>query len=320
LNVKEAVLRAERRIRSYIRETPLEYSFYLSQVAGCNVFLKLENLQVTGSFKVRGAVNRLLTLNADERANGVVTASTGNHGMAVAYGLKRLGIEGVVYVPENASPQKIEMLGRYGAEIRFYGQECAQAESYAREESRRRGIVYISPYNDPEVVAGQGTIAVELLRQMDHVDFVFASVGGGGLIAGIGGFLKGANAGTRVIGCVPRNSPAMFESIKAGRIVESRILPTLSDGTAGGIEPGALTFDLCKRYVDDWMSVTEDEIQGAMRLIFERHRLVIEGAAGVSVASFLQATDLFEGDSRANVVLILCGGNVDIARFKQLVL
>ena len=320
MNVREAVLRAERRIRPYIRETPLEYSFTLSEFAGCNVFLKLENLQFTGSFKVRGAVNRLLTLNANERANGVVTASTGNHGMAVAYGLKQLGIEGVVYVPENASSQKVEMLGYYGAGIRFHGQECAEAESYARREARRRGSVYISPYNDPEVVAGQGTIAVELLRQLDHVDFVFASVGGGGLISGIAGYLKEVNAGTRIIGCLPRNSPTMAESIKAGRIVETRILPTLSDGTAGGIEPGAITFDLCSRYVDDWALVTEDEIQEAMKLIFERHRLVVEGAAGVSVASFLRARDVFEGDSGVNVVLIVCGGNVDVPTFKQIIL
>ncbi len=320
MNIKEAVLRAERRIRPYVRETPLEYSFYLSEMVGCNVFLKLENLQFTGSFKARGAVNKLLTLSADERANGVVTASTGNHGMAVAYGLRRLGLEGVVYVPENVSSQKLEMLARYGVAVKFHGRECAEAESYAREEGRRRGAVYISPYNDPQVVAGQGTMAVELLRQMDHVDVVFASVGGGGLISGIAGFLDEASARTRVVGCLPQNSPTMLESIKAGRIVESRILPTLSDGTAGGIESGAITFDLCRRYVDDWALVTEDEIQEAMRLIFERHRLVIEGAAGVSVASFLRAQDLFGDDPEANVVLILCGGNVDIARFKQIVL
>lgn len=319
MNIREGVLLAESRIRRYIRQTPLEYSFHLSKIAACNVFLKLENLQLTGSFKVRGAINKLLTLNTEERANGVITASTGNHGLAVAYGLRRLGVRGTIYLTENTSPQKIEMLKYHEADLGFHGSDCAETELYAREESRRRGAVYISPYNDQEVIAGQGTIAVELLRQMDNIDFAFVSVGGGGLISGIAGFLKEANKGTKIIGCLPGSSPTMFESIKAGRIVQSRILPTLSDGTAGGIEPDAITFDLCRQYVDDWMVVSEDEIQEAMKLIFEQHRLVIEGAAGVSVASFLRMKDMFKSNGEANVVLVICGGNVDIAKFKQLV-
>jgi len=319
LNVKSEVLRAEHRIRQHIRETPLEYSCHLSELAGCHVFLKLENLQFTGSFKMRGAINKLLTLSAEERVKGVVTASTGNHGLAVARGLKRLGIQGTLYLPENTSPQKIELLSRYEADLRFYGSESAEAESYAREESQREGTIYVSPYNDPQIIAGQGTIAVELLRHLDRIDAVFVSVGGGGLISGIAGFLKGANKATRVVGCLPENSPTMAESICAGRIVESRIQSTLSDGTAGGIEPEAITFDLCEQYVDEWVLVDEDEIRDAMKLIFERHRLVIEGAAGVSVASFLRMKGRFRTHKTANVVLVICGGNVDIEKFKQLV-
>lgn len=319
MNVSREVLRAESRVRRHIRETPLEYSFYLSKIAGCNVFLKLENLQFTGSFKVRGAINKLLALSAEERADGVITASTGNHGLAVAYGLRRLRIKGTIYLTENASPQKIEMLRCYEADLKFHGSECAETESHARDESQRTGAVYVSPYNDQEIIAGQGTIAVELLQQTDNVDFVFVSVGGGGLISGIAGFLKEANKGTKVIGCLPENSPVMAESIEAGRIVESPILPTLSDGTAGGIESDSITFDLCARHVDDWVLVNEDEIQRAMKLIFEQHRLVIEGAAGVSVASFLRMKDTFKGHREANVVLVICGGNVDVEKFKRLV-
>jgi len=319
LNFKNEVSQAESRIRQYVRETPLEYSFLLSEMADCNVFLKLENLQITGSFKLRGVMNKLLTLSEQERANGVITASTGNHGLAAAYAMNKLGLTGVIYLPENASPQKLDRLRNYDATLKFYGSECAETESYAREESRRKGSVYISPYNDPQIIAGQGTLAVELLRQVDTIDFLFASVGGGGLISGMAEFLKESDADTTVVGCLPQNSSTMYDSIQAGRIVASPVRPTLSDGTAGGIEAGAITFGLCQRYVDAWDLVTEDEIQAAMKLIFERHRLVIEGAAGVSVASFLRMIDLFENDEDANVVLVICGGNVAVEEFKQVV-
>lgn len=319
MNFKNEVSQAESRIRQYVRETPLEYSFLLSEMADCNVFLKLENLQITGSFKLRGVMNKLLTLSEQERANGVITASTGNHGLAAAYAMNKLGLTGVIYLPENASPQKLDRLRNYDATLKFYGSECAETESYAREESRRKGSVYISPYNDPQIIAGQGTLAVELLRQVDTIDFLFASVGGGGLISGMAEFLKESDADTTVVGCLPQNSSTMYDSIQAGRIVASPVRPTLSDGTAGGIEAGAITFGLCQRYVDAWDLVTEDEIQAAMKLIFERHRLVIEGAAGVSVASFLRMIDLFENDEDANVVLVICGGNVAVEEFKQVV-
>jgi threonine dehydratase len=319
LNIRHSVTAAEGRIRGYIRETPLEYSFPLSESTGSNVFLKLENLQFTGSFKPRGAVNKLLTLTAEERARGVLTASTGNHGLALAYGARQLGIRSTIYLPENTSPQKLDMLRHYDADLRFHGSEFGEAELYAREESRRNGTVFVSAYNDEQVIAGQGTIAVELQRQMDHIDVILVSVGGGGLIAGIAGFLKETNAETRTIGCLPENSPVMFDSIQAGRIVESQVLPTLSDGTSGGIEPEAITFGLCQQYVDDWILVDENEIRQAMKLVFEQHRLVIEGSAAVSVASLLKAKGSFKGNRDTNVVLIICGGNVDVGQFKQLV-
>ena len=316
IGVREEVLAAEKRIRPYIRETAVDYSFYLSRTSDCRAYLKLENLQHTGSFKARGAINKLLSLERGQREAGVIAASTGNHGLAVAYGVSMLGMHGTIFLPENASPQKVKMLRNYKVEIAFLGTDCEEAEIHAREEAGKSGRVYISPYNDPHVIGGQGTIAVELLRQLASIDSIMVSVGGGGLISGIAGYLKKSGRDVEVIGCLPKNSPAMHDAIKAGQIVDSPMLPTLSDGTAGGIEAGSITFEPCRRYVDDWVLVGEDEIREGIKLIFQEHRYVIEGAAGVVVASFLKLSDRFAGK---NVVLVICGGNIEVAKFKEVV-
>lgn len=314
MNVYDEVIAAEAQIRPYVRQTPLDVAFDLSDAA--QVFLKLENLQATGSFKLRGALNKLLALDEAQRRKGIITASTGNHGLAVAYALETLGLRGSIYLPENASPQKVAMLRRYDVALVFHGTDGVEAERQARRVSEQEGRVYVSPYNDPHVIAGQGTIGVEVLRQLDAVDCVMASVGGGGLIAGIGGYLKAARPGVEVIGCLPMNSCVMYESIQAGEIVERPSLPTLSDGTAGGIETGAITFELCRQYVDDWVLVEEEAIGQAMKQIFEQHRLVVEGSAGVTVAAFLQIKKRLAGKT---VALVLCGGNIDIDKFKAVV-
>ncbi|MBM3308186.1 MAG: threonine/serine dehydratase [Candidatus Eisenbacteria bacterium] len=320
LDVKDAVLRAERRIRRYVRETPLEPSPDLSSAVGAHVLLKLENLQITGSFKLRGAVNRLLAMTPEERARGVIAASTGNHGLAVAHAARLLRIPCRVFVPETARPEKAEALAREGVVAEARGRDCVETEVAARAEAGAAGQTYVSGYNDLEVVGGQGTIAVELMREMGSVGFVFASVGGGGLISGVGGFLKSGRKPVAVIGCQPERSAVMSESVKAGRIVSLESGPTLSDATAGGVEPGAITLDLCKALVDEWVLVSEDEIRAAMRLVFERHRLVIEGAAGVAVAGLLRMRDAVARVPGANAVVIVCGGNVDVAEFRRLVL
>ncbi len=319
INVELEVLSSENRIRQHIRETPLEFSFPLSKLLGMNVYLKLENLQFTGSFKVRGALSKIMSLTANERSRGVITASTGNHGMAVAYALKSLGEKGTVYLPEFASKQKIEMLNNYGMEIIFFGNDSSQTEIHARNISQKKNAVYVSPYNDPRIIGGQGTIGVELNRQLDKIDAVFIAVGGGGLISGIAGYLKETGQSTRIIGCSPENSPNMHESVQAGKIVESEDLPTLSDGTAGGMEPDAVTFALCQKYVDGWVLISEDEIKNAMKMIFDQHRFVIEGSAGVAVASLIQSKEKLDLSKEANVVIVICGGNVEINKFKEIV-
>jgi threonine dehydratase len=316
ISISKEVLAAEGRIRPFIRETPLQYSFFLSKLGNCEAYLKLENLQHTGSFKARGALNKLFSLSAPERRAGIVAASTGNHGLAVAYGASKLGINATIFLPENASPQKVQALHNYEVEIRFYGDDCEATESHARAEVRKTGQIYLSPYNDPKVVGGQGTVGIEILRQCESVDSILVSVGGGGLISGIAGYLKGLRGDIEIIGCLPENSPVMYDSVRAGRIVDSVVSPTLSDGTAGGIEAGAVTFEPCRRYVDDWVLVSENEIRDGMKLVFEHERFVIEGAAGVVVASFVKIKENLKGK---NVVLVMCGGNIDTEKFKQLV-
>jgi threonine dehydratase len=314
IDVKAEVLEAEGRIRPHIRETPLEHSPYLSRECGCGVYLKLENLQISGSFKLRGAMNKLLSLSEAERARGVVTASSGNHGAAFAYTLQRFGWQGTVYLPRNASPAKVEALRLYGAEVKFHGEDCVETEAFAKNEAAMSGRFWLSPYNDPKVVGGQGTVAIELERQLERFDTVLVPVGGGGLASGLGGYLKQSGRQVEVIGCLPENSPVMYESVKAGRIVETESKPTLSDGTAGGIEQGSITFDLCRSYVDDYILLSEDEIAAAIRLCVERHFMLIEGSAALPIAALLKQRGRFKG---RQVVLILTGAKISLQKLLE---
>ena len=299
------------RISPHVRHTPVEYSHALSEVSGAEVYLKLENLQATGSFKLRGATNALLSLGAG--ATGVVAASSGNHGMAVAHAARVAGLYPLIFVPDGAAASKVEAIEALGAEIRRVEGDPVLAETTARTHADETGLPYLSPYNDPRVVAGQGTIGVELASDLDRVEVLFASMGGGGLISGAGGYLKGAR-GTRVVACSPLNSAVMHESLRAGQVLDLPSLPTLSDGTAGGVEPGAITFDLCREIVDDSLTVSEDEIRVAMRMIIGRHHTLIEGSAAVAVAAFLQTADRWAGKQ---VAIVLCGANVGIGVLKK---
>jgi len=298
---------AEARIRPYIRETPLERSVYLSRLGNANVCLKLENLQVTGSFKVRGAANRLLSLTSDERARGVITASTGNHGAAVAHLLSLLGCPGTVVVPHGAAGLKVDRLRALGTDVQAHGHDCVEAEVHARTIADRAGAVYVSPYNDPLVVGGQGTVGFELHRQLEHVDAVFVAVGSGGLISGTAGYLKAQRPEVGFIGCSPENSAVMAASVRAGRILDLPSLPTLSDGTAGGVEADSITFDLVRALVDEWVTVTEDEIRDSLRRFVDAEHMLIEGAAAVAVASYEKLARRFRGQT---VTIVICGGNI----------
>lgn len=306
MDILKEIVAAESRIRDYVRLTPAEDSHVLGRAGGCRATLKLENYQVTGSFKIRGALNKLLALG-DEADRGVIAASSGNHGAALSYALEVLGRRGTVVVPESCSPTKLEAIRAHGAEVVVKGHDSVVAEIWARQEARRRGIPYVSPYNDALVVAGQGTIGVELARQRERIDAVYVAVGGGGLVSGVATYLRSLYPGIEIVGCSPANSAVMYESIRAGRLLELESRPTLSDGTAGGVEADAVTFDICRREIDRFILVSEAEIEEAMRLVIGSHHMLVEGAAAVPVAAFLKDGRRQEGK---NVVLVLCGANV----------
>jgi threonine dehydratase len=311
----ETVRAAENRIRKLVRETPLERSARLEELSGVPCWVKLENLQHTGSFKVRGALNALLSLPREQLGNGVVAASTGNHGAATAFAAEAVGTRATVFVPENVSPTKLEAIRRLGAEIRRHGVDGIETEMAARRFADQTGRPYLSPYNDPAVVAGQGTVGAEIDRQLDAFDSVFVAVGGGGLASGVAGFLAEVRPEVRVVGCSPERSAVMAESVAAGRIVELVSGPTLSDGTAGGVEADTITFEPCRRLVDEWVLVDERAIRRAMLEFMEAHHLMIEGAAGVALAAFLEQAERIGGE---RAVVVVCGGNIALDTLRDL--
>ena len=292
---------------SHIRNTPLNYSDYFSDITAARVYFKMENRQLTGSFKLRGAMNRLLTLTDAQRESGCVAASSGNHGAAVASAMQTLSVSGVIFVPETTSDAKVEAIRRYGGDVRFYGLDGLDTELRARQFAAENHMFYVSPYNDEAVIAGQGTCGIEIAEALPDVDAVIVAVGGGGLISGIGSVLKARNKKVKVIGCQPAASPVMARSLAAGHIIAMQSEPTLSDGTAGGIEADAITFAINQAVVDEFVIVSEEQIGAAMRLFMEREGDTIEGAAGVAVAALLDQKEKLRDQQ---VAVVICGGNI----------
>jgi threonine dehydratase len=301
------VTEAAKRIQPVVVETPVEQIAGLGPDAGTEVFFKLENLQKTGSFKLRGASNKILSLSPQPAGKGVIAASNGNHGLGVAAAAKQTGIAAEVYVSNHVSSSKARRIEEYGTRIKRIGNDPLEAELAARAAASEQGKVFISPYNDAQVMAGQGTIAVELLRQLPPLDAVFVAVGGGGLIGGIGAYIKSASPRTEVVGCWPENSPVLYESIKAGHILDVAEQPTLSESTAGGLEPGSVTLEICSQVIDSSVLVSEAEILDAMRRVRALKGWVIEGAAAVALASFLKNAERYR---RKRVAVVICGANV----------
>lgn len=307
---------AANRIKSHVRETPLEFSPWFSEQTGAKVWMKLENLQLTGSFKLRGACNKLLTMTDEERASGGVAASSGNHGAAIACAMARLGVGGVIFVPEKTSSAKVDSIRRFGGDVRFFGTDGLDTEIHARQYAAEHGMSYLSPYNDLAVIAGQGSCGVEIARQLPDIDAIYIAVGGGGLISGVGTILKTINRKVGIISCQPEASPVMTESVRAGRILELHSSPTLSDGTAGGIEADAITFEICRDIITDYVTVSENDIATAMRAFIDSHHLLIEGAAGVTLAGLLAHGRKYAG---RNVVVLICGGNISRDTLRKII-
>jgi threonine dehydratase len=306
------IIEAEARIRPLVRETPVDHSLHLSRLGAAEVYLKLEHLQHTGSFKLRGATNKILSLGVEQLRGGVIAASTGNHGMGVCYAARHAGTTATIYLPHDVSEQKLATIKQLGGIPILSAGDCLEAEYGAREAALKSGQVFISPYNDAQVIAGQGTIGAELARQLNRIDAVFISTGGGGLIAGVAAYLKSVSPHTRVIGCWPENARALYECLLAGEIIEVPEEQTISESTSGGVEEGAITFTLCRQLIDDYSLVSEAEIIEAMRLIFDEEHWVIEGSAGVAVAAYLKAREKYAGQ---NVAIILCGRNIASTKF-----
>jgi len=316
LNLREEIGRAARCIAEHVLETPLFHSAYLSDMNRGAVYLKLESEQYTGSFKARGALNKILSMPPEAKAAGLLTASSGNHAQGFARALGISGDKGLIYLPLNAEPSKVEALRRYDVELAFYGSDCLQTELHARDQAAARGMVWVSPYNDPMVIAGQGTVGKEILERLPDIDVLLATVGGGGLISGIAAWIKAERPGVEIIGCLPEKSPEMYLSIQKGEpVILDEPEETLSDGSAGGCEPGAVTFDLCRELVDDFILVSEEEIAAAIRWTVNTHHKIIEGAAGVALGAFMKQAGRFEG---RKVAIVICGSNITTGTLKQL--
>jgi threonine dehydratase len=297
------------RLQEHLQVTPLVPFAAFSEELGAEVLVKCEHLQRTGSFKARGSMAKILTLTDEQRDRGVVTASTGNHGLGVSNALATLGGRGIVYVPENASVSKVAAIKRYGVEVRSQGTDSGALELVARAHAAENGLTYVPPYNDPDIVAGQGTVGVEIVEQLagQRLDAIFVAVGGGGLVSGIASVLKQHWPEIRVYGASPVRDAAMVASIEAGKVVQVDAQGTLSDGTAGSVEPGSITFELCRELVDDWILVSEDAISAALRMVIDTEHQLVEGSAAMAFAAARARRTELAGQ---RIAIVSCGGNI----------
>ena len=305
---------ARKRIEKYVRKTPLEYSHFLSDLSGGEVWLKLENQQYTGSFKARGAMNKLLQLSSKEKARGIVTASSGNHAQGVGYAGKILGVDSTIVVPANTPKVKRDAIELYGVELIVHGDEYMEAERFSRDLEARLGKTHISAYNDLDIIMGQGTVGLEIAEEMPDIGKVLVPVGGGGLISGVGCALKVMAATTEVFGAQSVASPVMYESLRQGRIVDMELEDSYAEGLHGGIEENAVTFELCRKYVDEIILVEEETILRAIRSALVEQHQVIEGAAAVGVAAILKDPERYNDEK---ICIVISGGNIEIDLLKE---
>lgn len=307
------VLQAKEKIQPHIRVTPLEFSADLSKILHSPIYLKFENWQKTGSFKVRGALNKILSLTPEQQQTGVITASAGNHGLGVAYAAQLLQIPAKIVVPENASLAKVRALSHFNIELIKKGRDYDEAEEVAWELQKRQRLTFVHAFDDPEIIAGQGTIAPEILEALPETKTIVVPVGGGGLISGVALAAKTINPEIRVVGVQPDASPAMVNSIQAGNVVETPIGETVADGLAGRFV-SQLTLSLTQKYVDEIVVVSENAIHKAVKLILEAEHTMIEASAAVGIAAVLQN----EIKLSNKAVFLLTGRNLDLRLLKEI--
>jgi threonine dehydratase len=307
---------ARARIAPIARKTPLVSSPALAELTGSEITLKLESLQETGSFKPRGAANKILSLDPRVRQRGVVTMSSGNHGRALAYVARHLGLRAVVCLYEKVPSNKRDATRKFGAEVVVKGSTYEEAMEEAYRLVEKEGLEMIHPYDDPVVIAGQGTIGLEILEDFPDLNTVVVPLSGGGLLGGIAFALKSADPKIHVVGVMMERGPAMVESLRAGRLVEIVEEPTLADALAGGIIPNKYTFGLLQKTVDETVLVSEQEIAAAMAFSLEHHHLVVEGGGAVGIAA-LRAGKLQRLGKR--VAVVISGANVDMSLLMRIV-
>jgi threonine dehydratase len=304
----QAIRDARNAIMPFVKPTPLMRSQFLSNLCGCNLFLKLENLQITNSFKIRGAFNKLLHLSAEEKTKGIITASAGNHGQAVAFAAQKLNYPARIVVPKTTPKIKIDGIKKYGAGLVLFGDIYDKAEQKAKDLARKDGCAYISPYDDELIIAGHGTIGLEIIEALPSVDMVIVPVGGGGLISGISVALKSIKPSVQVIGVQSEASPVMYESLKVGTIVDAQKTATIAEGLSGGIEEGSITFEIVQKWVDGVLLVKEETIRHAVYLLWTHEKQVAEGSGAAAIAPIIENKALFRDKT---VVSVVTGGNID---------
>lgn len=311
------IKQAQETIAPYANSTPVMHSKFLSELSGGTVYLKLENQQVTHSFKIRGVINKLLSLTAEEKSRGVVTASAGNHGQAVAYGAQKLGFSAKIVVPTKTPKIKVDGIKQYGADLLLFGETYDLAERKAKEITKQQGRLYISPYNDEAIVAGHGTVGLEILKQLPDAEVIVVPVGGGGLIGGISIAAKSLKPTIRVVGVQSEATPVMYESWKKGKIVPAHRHQryTVAEGLAGGIEKDSITFSIVQQYVDEVTLVREESIRQAVYLLWKNEKQIVEGSGAAGAALLLENAGMFQGQT---VALVVSGGNIDKTLFDDL--
>ena len=296
---------AAERLSGQVLDTPCVESRTLSQLVGCRVFLKFENLQYTASFKERGACNKLTQLSADERARGVVAMSAGNHAQGVAYHAQRLGLRAVIVMPRFTPGVKVERTRGFGAEVVLHGDSLEASRAHAYELAEREGLVFVHPYDDEAIVAGQGTVALEMLREQPELDTLVIAIGGGGLISGMATAAKAIKPGIQVVGVQAQRFPAMYNAIKGTHLPQGT--STIAEGIAVGT-PGEVTQAIIRERVDDLLLVDEGDIEQAIVMLLEIEKTLVEGAGAAGLAALIKHPERFKGQ---NVGLVLCGGNID---------
>ena len=310
------VQEAQERLKGVAQKTGLSYSNSVSKLSDCKVYLKMENLQRTGSFKLRGAYNKVASLTPEEREKGVIAASAGNHAQGVALAASVYGCQSTICMPKHAPLMKVAATKGYGANVVLHGDFFDEAAAKAEELTKEHGYTFVHPFNDPEVIAGQGTIALEIIEQMPDVDAIVAPIGGGGLISGLAVAAKSVNPKIKVIGVQTANMPSMKNSIDHGKILTCNGKATLADGIAVKT-PGDLTYDICSRYLDDIVIVDETEIAGAILWLLERCKAVSEGAGAGPVAALMNGK--ISGLHGKKVAALISGGNIDVNNMTRII-